>query len=188
MSMSPLLRRVAATIRTHGLIAGGDRVAVAISGGSDSVALLWLLRELAAEPDALFSIVGLIHVNHLLRGSESARDEAFCRALADRLTCPVEVARFDVKSVAAETGRSIEATARDIRYRFFREAAQRLDATRVATGHTLDDQAETVLLRLLRGSGSRGVSGIRPVRSIFVRPLLDCRREDLRRSLAARDE
>jgi len=163
-------------------------VAIAVSGGSDSVALLWVMRELAAAPDAQFSIVGLIHVNHLLRGDAAAADEAFCRALAERLAWPIEVGTFDVAAMARAARRSVEATARDVRYRFFLEASSRLDATCVATGHTRDDQAETVLLRLLRGAGSRGAGGIRPKRSIYVRPLLDCAHTDLQRYLAERRE
>jgi tRNA(Ile)-lysidine synthase len=186
--MSSVLSRVAGTIRAHDLVASGDRLAIAVSGGSDSVALLWLLRELAAAPGAQFSIVGLIHVNHLLRGGAAAGDEAYCRALAERLAWPIEVGTFDVAAMARAARRSVEATARDARYRFFLEASRRLDATRVATGHTRDDQAETVLLRLLRGAGSRGAGGIRPQRSIYVRPLLDCSHTDLRRYLAERRE
>jgi tRNA(Ile)-lysidine synthase len=186
--MSSVLSRVADTIRSHDLVAPGDRVAIAVSGGSDSVALLWLLRELAAAPGAEFSIVGLIHVNHRLRGEAAAGDEAFCRALAERLAWPIEVGTFDVAALARAARRSVEATARDARYRFFLEASRRLDATCVATGHTRDDQAETVLLRLLRGAGSRGAGGIRPKWSIYVRPLLDCAHADLRRYLALRRE
>src|SRR5580765_2407771 len=111
--MSSVLTRVARTIRAHDLVAAGDRVAIAVSGGSDSVALLWLLRELAAAPGAQFSIVGLIHVNHRVRGQAAAGDEAFCRALAERLAWPIEVGTFDVADMARAARRSLEATARD---------------------------------------------------------------------------
>jgi tRNA(Ile)-lysidine synthase len=186
--MRGIINRVGRAIRTHRLITHGDRVAVAVSGGSDSVALVWLLRDLAARPDANFSIVGLIHLNHGLRGEESSRDEAFCRALAGRLGWPIEVGAFDVKSEAATVRRSLESVARDARYRFFAAAAARLDARRVAMGHTLDDHAETVLLRLFRGAGPGGAAGIPWSRSIYIRPLLDCRRQDLRTDLAHRGE
>ena len=168
-----LASRILRVIRVHQLVASADRVALALSGGPDSVALLWLLKELEQSGDLPGTMAGLIHVNHGLRGGESARDEQFCRALADRLGLPIEIATFDVAGAARAARRSIEATARDIRYQFFPEAAARLGATVVATGHTLDDQAETVLLRLLRGAGSRGLSGIRMRRGAFVRPLLD---------------
>jgi tRNA(Ile)-lysidine synthase len=182
----PLATRVGRTIRHHALLVPADRVAVAISGGPDSVALVWLLRDVALT--AGFSLAGLIHVNHGLRGAESAGDEAFCRALAARLDLPIEVQHLDTAALARAAGRSIEATARDARYAFFEVAAPRLDATAVATGHTLDDQAETVLLRLLRGAGIRGAAGIRIRRGPYVRPLLECRRTDVRRYLVARGE
>jgi tRNA(Ile)-lysidine synthase len=184
--LHPLERRVVRTIRQHGLLGHGDRVAIALSGGPDSVALTWVLHE--AAPDLQIEIAGLIHVNHQLRGADSDADEAFCRALAERLRLPIEVTRVDVAALARTRRRSIEATAREARYTCFASAADRLGASRVATGHTLDDQAETVLLRLLRGTGTRGLSGIRVRRGPFVRPLLDCRRLDLVRYLTDRRE
>ena len=184
--MPQIARLVAGTIARHALVSAGDRVALAVSGGSDSVALAWLLREIA--PDLGVAVAGLLHVHHGLRGADADADEAFVRALAARLELPCEIARVDVAARARETGRSIEATSRDARYAFFDAATRTLGATHVATGHTLDDQAETVLLRLLRGAGARGVSGIRVKRGLYVRPLLECRREDLRRYLASRGE
>jgi tRNA(Ile)-lysidine synthase len=184
--MRDLARLVAGTITRHALAGADDRVAVAVSGGPDSVALVFLLREVA--PDLGFTLAGLVHVNHLLRGAESDADEAFVRALADRLALPCVDGRADVAARARDARQSIEAAARGARYEIFERAARELNATRVATGHTLDDQAETVLLRLLRGAGNRGISGIRVRRGAYIRPLLDCRRSDLQRYLLARDE
>jgi tRNA(Ile)-lysidine synthase len=175
-------------MRAQALVAPGDRVAVAVSGGADSVALAWLLHDLQASAEAAFSLAGVVHVNHCLRGAESDRDEAFVRALSERLGLAVEVARRDVAADARAARRSIEATAREARDAFFTEAAVRLGASSVATAHTADDQAETVLLRLLRGSGARGAGGIRPRRGCLVRPLLDVRRAALRADLIARGE
>lgn len=159
----------------------GHRVAAATSGGADSVALaLWLH---AHEPRV--TLAGLIHVNHHLRGADSDRDEAFCRALAARIGVPIEVVHAPITPAP---GRSPEAAARAARYRAFADAAARLNASRVATAHTADDQAETVLLRLLRGTSSRGLSGIRAVRGLYVRPLLACRRTELRAWLSAASE
>lgn len=156
----------------------GHRVAAAISGGADSVALaLWLHAHARR-----VTLAGLIHVNHHLRGDDSDQDEAFCRALAGRIGVPIEVIHAPITNAG---GRSHEAAARAARYRAFAEAAVRLDASRVATAHTADDQAETVLLRLLRGASSRGLSGIRAARGLYVRPLLACRRTDLRAWLSA---
>ena len=179
--LSTLLARVIRTIRRAGLIGPGDRIAVALSGGADSVALTWLLRDIAATTGA--TLAGLIHLNHGLRGTESDGDEAFCRDLASRLGVPFEVRRVNVGELARSRHLSTEAAARLARYDWFPEAAHRLRATVVATGHTADDQAETVLLRLLRGSSARGVSGIRIKRGMYVRPLLDCRRSALRQWL-----
>lgn len=157
----------------------GQRVAAAVSGGADSVALALWLHDFATRPAPAFGFVGLIHVNHALRGAESEADEAFCRHLARRLHLPIDV----VAAPIAVTGRSPEAAARDARYVAFDEAAARLGATVVCTAHTADDQAETVLLRLLRGAGLRGLSGIRSTNRQIVRPLLECRRSDLRAAL-----
>jgi tRNA(Ile)-lysidine synthase len=184
--MHAVTRRVARTIRRRGLFSAGDRIAVAVSGGSDSVALAWLMQELGVGHN--WTPAGIIHVNHQLRGEESEADDAFCRALADRLGWPIEIVRVDVAAVARDRGRSIEVAAREVRYSFFAEAADRMNAGVVATGHTLDDQAETVLMRLLGGAGTRGLSGIRPRRDRVARPLIDCRRADLRAYLTDRDE
>lgn len=159
----------------------GHRVAVAISGGADSVALaLWLHAHAHR-----VTLAGLIHVNHHLRGDDSDRDEVFCRALAGRMGVPIEVIQAPITHAR---GRSPEAAARTARYRAFADAAVKLAASRVATAHTADDQAETVLLRLLRGATSRGLSGIRAARGLYVRPLLACRRADLRAWLSAAGE
>src|SRR6187401_3771352 len=147
---SSLARRVAHGVRRRGLWTETDRLAVAVSGGADSVALTWLLAELA--PRAGWSLCGLIHVNHGLRGQESEADEAFCRALAERLSLPIDVREVDVATAMSRTRCSLEVAARDLRYAAFQEAAMALEATVVVTGHTADDQAETVLLRLLGGA------------------------------------
>ena len=184
--MSVLSRRVGRAIRGRGLWAQGDRVAVAVSGGPDSVALVCALSELSAH--AGWGLAGVIHVNHGLRRGAADEDEAFCRALAQRLNLPVDVVAVDVRQRMAATGLSLEAAGRELRYTAFEQAAERLGATVVATGHTQDDQAETVLLRLLRGASARGGSGIRARRELFARPLLDSRRSDVLRYLTWRGE
>ncbi len=188
--MRAFLARVAHTIRHECLIGEGsgrdNRVAIAVSGGADSVALTWILHALA--PGTGLTIAGLIHLNHQLRGSASDADEAFCRALAVRLDLPVAVTTVDVAALARERRVSLEVAARDARYAFFETAATGLGASVVATGHTMDDQAETVLLRLLRGAGTRGLSGIRVRRDRYVRPLIHARRADLVAYLQTRGE
>jgi tRNA(Ile)-lysidine synthase len=177
-----LAEQLLKTIRKQGSMRAGDRVAVAVSGGADSVALLCLLLELR---DELGLVLSVAHVNHKLRGEESDRDERFVAQLAGQhgLTFHVQEAPLDS---SASSG--IEAAARELRYGFFRQLAREGRATKIATAHTLDDQAETVLLRIFRGTGIRGLSGIHP-RIVFeeegrafgevVRPLLEFRRAAL---------
>lgn len=155
----------------------------AVSGGADSVALAWLLHELAARDALVLAAIG--HVHHQLRGAEADADEAFCGALAARMGVPFFSGRVDVLPEVDAGGGSIESVARRLRYAWLEDAASRAGAAYIATGHTLEDQAETVLLRLLRGAGGRGISGIRPVRGAVIRPLIDCRRADVRAYLAS---
>ena len=181
-----LLDQVAITLRRRIRLPRGARVVAAVSGGADSVALAWLLAELTA--NATLELCGIAHLNHQLRGAEADDDETFSAAMAARMHVPFRSARVDVAAAARARGESIEAAARHARYAWLAKAAASLAATHIATGHTLDDQAETVLLRLLRGAGSRGLSGIRAARGAVIRPLIECRRADVRAYLAARGE
>jgi tRNA(Ile)-lysidine synthase len=183
--LTALQQQVRRTIRRYALCPPGTRVLVGISGGSDSVALTFLMCELA--PALALGVVGLAHVNHRLRET-AGRDEAFCRDLAARLGLPLLVAQCDVKALAVERGCSIEAAARQARYAFFAEAATELQATRVAVGHTLDDQAETFILKLARGAGTTGLGAIYPCRGAVIRPLLEVGREELRDYLRSHGE
>ncbi len=183
--MSSLQQKVRRTIRRHGLCPAGTRVLVGLSGGSDSVALTLLLRELAPHLD--FAVVGVAHMNHQLRETAD-RDEAFCRDLASRLDTPILVARGDVRASAEARAVSIEDAARRMRYEFLQQAASRLEADRTAVGHTLDDQAETFLLKLLRGAGATGLGAIYPQRDRIIRPVLEASRGELQAYLRARGE
>jgi tRNA(Ile)-lysidine synthase len=176
--------RVLRTVRRHALVARGGRVAVALSGGPDSVALVYLLLELQAAGE--LSVAGLAHFNHQLRGAEADGDEAFCRAMAETLGLPFEAGRGDVRALARSERRSVEDAARAARYAFLEAAADRLAAEVIAVGHSADDQAETFLLRLIRGAGPRGLAGIRPRSGRIVRPLIDIPRVDLRQYQASR--
>jgi tRNA(Ile)-lysidine synthase len=182
---SALHQAVRRSIRRHGLIPTGARVLVGLSGGSDSVALTLLLRELAAHGE--FSLAGVAHLNHQLRPAASG-DEGFCRAFAERIGLPILVETADVRAFAAERGLSIEDAARRLRYEFLGRAAAALGAPLVAVGHTQDDQAETFLMKLMRGAGLTGLAGVYPRRGDVVRPLLDVSREDLRVFLRDRGE
>ncbi|MBW8869046.1 MAG: tRNA lysidine(34) synthetase TilS, partial [Acidobacteria bacterium] len=123
----------------------------AVSGGSDSVGLAWILKELNDRGLIVLAAIG--HVHHQLRGADADADEAFCRALATRIGVPFVPGRVDVRGAIDAGGGSVESVARRLRYQALEEAARWAEATHIATGHTLDDQAETVLLRLLRGAG-----------------------------------
>ena len=179
---SALLPRVRRFIDRHRLWQPGDRVVAAVSGGGDSVALLWILQEL--HRDGAVHLAGVAHFNHQLRAS-AARDEAFCRALAARLGVPFFVERADVVGLARQRRCSVEVAARRARYAFLEGARVASGARHIAVAHTRDDQAETVLLRLVRGAGTRGLRGALPVRGAVVRPLLDCSRDELRAHLTA---
>ena len=172
---------VARTIRRRALFGPDDRVAVAVSGGPDSVALACVLHDLSRRGGP--PLAGMIHLNHELRGADADGDEVFCRDLARRLELPIDVESADVRALARDSRTSIEVAARRARYACFERAAVRLGATVVATGHTLDDQAETVLLRLLRGASARGASAIRPRRGLVARPLIDTTRATVLRYL-----
>ena len=181
-----LINQVRTFARRHDLWRPDTRVIAAVSGGSDSVALLFLLHELAARGE--FVLDSVAHLNHLIRGDAALRDEAFCRDLAERLQLSFVSRRVDVPALAAESGQSVELAARNARQRFFLDALVERGSDRIATAHTRDDQAETVLLRLVRGAGLQGVGGIRPRRDHLIRPLLECQRDDLRAELVQRDE
>jgi tRNA(Ile)-lysidine synthase len=161
-----LLEAVRATVARHRLMAAGDHVLVAVSGGPDSVALLHVLTLLRADHRLTLTVC---HVHHGLR-AEATADAAFVGALAERLGCPASVERV---TVPVGTGQSPEEAARTVRHRALRRAARAAGARRIALGHTADDQAETVLMRLLQGAGPRGLAGIPVQRGRLVRPLLE---------------
>lgn len=179
-----LLALVRRDIRHHGLWLPGARVVVGLSGGSDSVALLLLLRELASDGTVTLAAA---HVNHGLR-PEADRDEAFCRDLCVSLDIPFTADRIAVGEAARTARLSIEAAARRERYASLERARVAVGAACIAVAHTADDQAETVLLRLLRGAGTRGLRGVLRRRGAVVRPVLSCRRAALRAWLEARGQ
>ena len=203
--MRKLAQSVLSYSRKHDLLRAGDRVGVAVSGGADSVSLLRLMLETRDDVGLVLSVV---HLNHLLRGGESDLDEAFVCELAETHHLELISRRCDVKQQAAENNMSLEAAARQLRYKFFREILERNACSKIATAHTLNDQAETVLLKLARGAGTRGIAGIWPKVAVshrpsavsqdqqladkrppttgsIVRPLLSIRRSELREYLAA---
>ncbi|MDY3711780.1 MAG: tRNA lysidine(34) synthetase TilS [Agathobaculum sp.] len=170
-----MLDTVRRTIADYQMLAPGEPVLCALSGGADSTALLRALL-------ALGYPVRAYHLNHCLRGQEAERDEAFCRALCGALGVPLTAERVDIRGEAARSGQSIETAARRVRYTRLAALAQ---GGKIATAHTADDQIETMLFHLARGTGPRGLAGIPPVRGQIIRPLIEAERADIEAYLAA---
>ena len=172
-----LLNKARETIKRYRLIDKKDRILVGVSGGPDSVALLYLLNGLK---DELNLYIHVAHLDHMLR-PDSCKDKEFVESLASRLGLPVTVSRINIKELA-KSG-SLEENARNARFAFLFKLSKGIKANKIALGHNLDDQAETVLMRLLRGTGLYGLSGILPKRNIFgfniIRPLIEVRRKDI---------
>ena len=176
-----LQNALAGAIRDFGMFPRpGMKVAVGLSGGADSVALVLSLAVLEENRPEIVAC----HFNHMLRGDESERDADFVSGLCERHSIRLEVRATDTAAFSKDNRLSIEQGARELRYRFFRE----LNADRIATAHTMDDRAETVLMRILRGSGSLGISSIKPVSGNLIRPFFAVSRADVLEYLRARGE
>jgi tRNA(Ile)-lysidine synthase len=167
---------VQAYIEAHAMLPPGAKVIVTVSGGPDSMALLSVLAQLQSVYNLTLYVT---HVNHQLRAGEAERDAQFVAQQARRLNLPLHQTRIDVKNLQRKTGLSPQHAARQLRYGFFRTLQQSLRATHIALGHTADDQAETLIMRLLRGSGPTGIAGIPAIRGPFIRPLLTSRRQTI---------
>ncbi|MBI4165755.1 MAG: tRNA lysidine(34) synthetase TilS [Acidobacteria bacterium] len=171
-------------VRRSGLVRAGERVGVAVSGGADSVLLLTFMKQLAP---AMGLVISVVHFNHHLRGAESNEDERFVSNLAGRLGVEFLRGDGDVARRAREQKRNVEATAREMRYRFFSSLVRAGRLDKIATAHTANDQAETVLLRLLRGTGTQGLGGIYPVLDgMIIRPFLGLTRAEVEAELGRR--
>lgn len=162
-----MLNKLAASLRKHHMIAPGEEIICAVSGGADSVALLFAMKLLTDVWDFKLSAA---HFNHHLRGAESDRDEAFVRDFCARFQIPLYVGGAHI----TPGKKGLEASARDARYAFFRTLPGK-----IATAHTADDNAETILMHLLRGTGLKGLGGITPKTDCIIRPMLDITREDV---------
>lgn len=175
--MQAVRKNVAGFVQKHGLFSPGDRVVVAVSGGADSMALLDILANL---PGFGLRLV-VAHLNHLLRGEESDADEVFVRNVSVHYGFPCEVARVDILQSARQKKLCLEDAGREARRHFLKSVAEKHGATVVALGHHREDQAETVLMRLMRGAAGSGLAGMRPrsVCGFFVRPLLCMNRATL---------
>ncbi|MDP2883148.1 MAG: tRNA lysidine(34) synthetase TilS [Azonexus sp.] len=177
------VKKIEDAIRREGLLATGERCVVAVSGGPDSMALLQVLAQLAPVLD-LFLVVA--HVDHGLRPSEAEAEARLVQEAAQGLGLACECGRVDVVAYAREQGLSREHAARNLRYGFLEEVAAHHRATKIAVGHTADDQAEEILLRLVRGTGRAGLTGMARLRDgLVVRPFLEIAKAEILRYLAA---
>jgi tRNA(Ile)-lysidine synthase len=182
--LATLELQVLRTVRKFAMLEAGEHVLVAASGGADSTALLLCLHDLVPRLSLKLTVA---HLNHCIRGAEADEDEEFVRRWSADLGYPFLSESADVKALAAASRQNLEEAAREARYDFLKRAAVRAGADKIATGHNLNDQAETILLRLLRGSGPAGLEGIRPVMDgRLIRPLLECSRHQILQFLSER--
>lgn len=179
----PLEKRVLLFIKKRHLITGREKILVAVSGGQDSVCLLHILKNLQTE---LGIKLHAAHLDHSLRGTESAGDAESVESMVKDMEIPVTVAKQDVRKYQREHKTSLEEAAREVRYNFLAETAAAIGADRVAVGHTVDDNVETILLHIIRGSGTRGLRGLQAKTKrqfdgkelTVIRPLLDVSRKE----------
>lgn len=174
------------TIDDFSMVKNRDIVLVAVSGGSDSVSLV---LSLLALKDKYRIKIGIAHLNHMLRGKESLRDEVFVEKFAQKLALPFFCRQVDVKAHAKKHGLSIEEAGRELRYDFFQHLAYQHGYTKIATGHNKEDNAELVLINLLRGAGPKGLSGIPPIRDgIYIRPMIRISKKEILDFLKSRNQ
>ena len=165
---------VLSVIKRYNMLENCDRIVVGLSGGADSVCLLSVLNSLKAEYG--FSLVAA-HINHGIRGAEAQRDEESCKRLCESLNVPLEILHADIPTLSKQQGIGEEECGRIVRYDFFRSLAG--ERGKIATAHNLNDNAETLLLNLVRGAGSKGACGIPPVRDNIIRPLIETDRKSI---------
>jgi tRNA(Ile)-lysidine synthase len=171
-----LITQVVRSIERFRMLRKNDAVLVAVSGGPDSMALLHLLSWLK---DIYRMRLGIAHLNHMLRGEESDRDAAFVSKTAANFDLPLHAEKKDIRSLSRALGMSLEETGRTIRYEFFNKVSAEASYTKIAVGHQSDDNAELVLMNLIRGTGPLGLSGIPPVQGRVIRPLIEIERSDI---------
>ena len=169
-------QKVLRFIKENELLATGEKILVALSGGPDSVFLLHFLNKFKKK----FKIeLGAAHINHRLRGKDSERDELFCNVICDELSIPFYLLRKDIKSYSKKNKFSLEVAGRKIRYEFFEKISKSNQYDKIATAHNADDNAETVLLNLIKGTGIKGIAGIPVRRNDIIRPILSLTKKEI---------
>ena len=172
-----LIGKIKKTIKKYRMLESGDRVIVGVSGGPDSMALLYVLNLIKKDYNLALKVA---HLNHGFRGKEAQREAQFVEKMAQKLELPFEVKTFDVPAYKRENSLSSQEAARVIRYRFLEDVKERFHASKIALGHNADDQAETMMMWLLRGTGLKGLGGMPPVREgVIIRPLIETTREEI---------
>jgi tRNA(Ile)-lysidine synthase len=183
VSFPELIDEVTATIKKYSMFYEKEKILVGLSGGPDSVCLLYMLNNIK---DKFTLDLYAVYVDHNMRPEETPEEIEFCKRLCKRLNVSFLTKSIDVQAYAKQQGMNRQEAARELRYRIFQETAYEINAHKIALGHTADDQAETVLIRLLRGSGTTGLSGIPPVRKNIIRPLIEIERKEIERFLDER--
>jgi tRNA(Ile)-lysidine synthase len=169
-------QKVLRFIKENDLLFSGEKILVALSGGPDSVFLLHFLNKFKKK----YKIeIGAAHINHLLRSEDSERDELFCKTICDELSIPFYLLRKDIKTYSKKNKMSLESAGRKIRYEFFEKISKTNQYDKIATAHNADDNAETVLLNLIKGSGIKGIAGIPLRRKNIVRPILSITKKEI---------
>jgi tRNA(Ile)-lysidine synthase len=192
--MSVIMEKVLRCLSAHRMLARNDGVVIGVSGGPDSVALLLALMD-ASRIRRLNLKLRIVHLNHRIRGREADNDEKFVRKLAARFRLPISVRKRDIRKIAAKQRKSLELVAREVRYGVYRECARKNGATKIALGHTSDDNAETFFFNLMRGAGFTGLGGIPPKRKLedtedvfIIRPLMEISRKEVLQFLREKGE
>ena len=171
-----MFQKVLSYVNQHHMLTQGDGVVAGVSGGADSVCLLFVLRKIQ---ESLGGKLYVAHVNHGLRGEEALADQEFVRRLCEEWQLPFYLKSVKLREIARERKLSEEEAGRLVRYDFFRKVAEETGAAKIAVGHNANDHAETLLFHLIRGSSLKGLAGISPVQGAVIRPLLCVKREEI---------
>lgn len=169
--------KVLKTIKKYNLIENGDKIVIGVSGGPDSITLLNILLEIKQKKIMNFDIV-VCHVNHMIR-EEAADDEQYVSKFCAEHNIPFFVKRIDIQKISKEEKIGTEEAGRKARYEFFYEILEQTSSNKIATAHTANDNAETVLMNIIRGSGTSGLKGIEPKRGKLIRPIIECSRKEI---------